>query len=59
MIEAWLKDTGHKIIVMMAAIFLLGALVGRHFFIEPDFKTLKDFLIPNIYKNNLSRRRVY
>ena len=42
MIEAWLKDTGHKIVVMTAAIFLLGALAGKHFLIDPDFRTLKD-----------------
>ena len=41
MIKAWFRDTRHKIIVMTAAIFLLGALAGKHFFIDPDFRTLK------------------
>ena len=42
MIRAWLKDTRHKIIVMTAVIFLLGAVAGKRFLIGPDFKTLKD-----------------
>ena len=42
MMESWFKDTRHKIIVMTAVIFLLGAMVGRRFFIGPDFRTLKD-----------------
>ena len=45
MIGAWLKDTRHKIIVMTALIFLLGALAGKHFFIDQDFKTLKDISV--------------
>ncbi len=42
MMGAWLKDTRHKIIVMTAAIFLLGAITGKRFLIDPDFKTLKN-----------------
>lgn len=42
MIRIWLEDTRHKILVMTAVIFLLGALVGKHFLIDTDLGTLKD-----------------
>lgn len=42
MIAEWLKDTRHKIIVMMAVIFLIGGAIGKHFLIDPDMKASKD-----------------